>query len=67
MKKTVKTQVLSLLKRKWVDHNDINDAVYPHDGMRRVRELRTEGHLVAKRFNETTGTYQYKVVPKVTK
>jgi len=59
-KNTVKGEVYSLLKKKWVDHLDIESTV-SGDGMRRLRELRADGVNIAKRYNQKTGTYQYKV------
>lgn len=59
MTKTVKSQVLSVLNRGWKDHIDI--ASIDGDGMRRLRELRSEGIPIIKRWNTKTQTFQYRV------
>ena len=56
----MKGQVYSLLKKKWADYIDIESTV-SGDGMRRLRELRADGVNIVKRYNSSTGTFQYKV------
>jgi len=59
--KTKREQVLSILKRQWVDHT-VLEASIQGDPMRRVRELRDIGYNVSKRYNSKTKTFEYKIV-----
>lgn len=58
---TIKDTVLSLVKKSWVDFVDIDEVVYPGDGMRGLRRLREDGHNIQKRYNADLGTFQYKI------
>lgn len=59
-RRTIKAQVLSLIKRGWKDHIDIYESI-DGDAMRRLRELRSEGINISKRYNPNTQTFQYRV------
>ena len=58
--KTVKEQVLSLLKRKWITNSQLEEMLGT-SAPRRARELRAEGFNVTRRFNEVLGEFQYRI------
>ena len=58
--KTKTDQVLSILKRKWVDHTVLESAI-SGDPMRRLRELRLSGVKIQKRYNAKTQKFEYKI------
>lgn len=55
--------VLSMKANHWVDGSDLTDPeVGGSEGLRRLRELRSEGHMIRKRRKPGGDGFQYRIL-----